>query len=454
MDENLVTQSTQFVLKKLAIVTKAGIFDIDGMFEELNIYDSMFNPCLSGSVLIKDAIGLTNKFSFDGSEVLIVDMGKTENTGLIRKSFRIYKQSNRKSVNPTTETYILHFVSDEFIVSQQLKINKSYEGLNSETVLKILEEYLGIKYGSGVGSVEGSSGIKKIVIPNLSPIDSLIWLAKRTVNYNLSPSYLFFENRWGYNFITISELMNQETSYSINYEPKNLGESDSTTTEFFGARYLEVISQFDYNKSVRTGQYASTLVGFDAMTGHIGINQMDYDSLYSTTKRANKTPNIGFVSNRDGEFNTEMYSSRVDIFPIYGSFAKQSNYVKTHDPKSITFVDDTYNYIQQRSAIIKNLMNQRIKLVMSGNFDYTSGLKVYVDVPKLSEISSADLDNRDYSLSGNYLIVSTKHLITPQKHETIMEVATDSNERREVYKSSAIQESVAESDYFDYTNYG
>jgi hypothetical protein len=190
------------------------------------------------------------------------------------------------------------------------------------------------------------------------------------------------------------------------------------------------------------------------MTGHIGINQMDYDSLYSTTKRANKTPNIGFVSNRDGEFNTEMYSSRVDIFPIYGSFAKQSNYVKTHDPKSITFVDDTYNYIQQRSAIIKNLMNQRIKLVMSGNFDYTSGLKVYVDVPKLSEISSADLDNRDYSLSGNYLIVSTKHLITPQKHETIMEVATDSNERREVYKSSAIQESVAESDYFDYTNYG
>jgi hypothetical protein len=37
--------------------------------------------------------------------------------------------------------------------------------------------------------------------------------------------------------------------------------------------------------------------------------------------------------------------------------------------------------------------------------------------------------NEDTSLSGKYLIIGTRHIITYQKHETIVEVVTDSTNK-------------------------
>ena len=70
MSDETILQSTQYTVKKdgLALVTKIGIIDLTGMFEELNIFDSIFNPCMTGTILIRDAKGLSNKLSFDGSE--------------------------------------------------------------------------------------------------------------------------------------------------------------------------------------------------------------------------------------------------------------------------------------------------------------------------------------------------------------------------------------------------
>ena len=97
MSDVSILQSTQYTVKKdgLSLVTKIGIIDLTGMFEELNIFDSIFNPCMTGSILIRDAKGLSNKLSFDGSEILLIEMGKTENQAIIKKSFRVYKQSSR-----------------------------------------------------------------------------------------------------------------------------------------------------------------------------------------------------------------------------------------------------------------------------------------------------------------------------------------------------------------------
>jgi hypothetical protein len=76
MSDVSILQSTQYTVKKdgLALVTKIGIIDLTGMFEELNIFDSIFNPCMTGTILIRDAKGLSNKLSFDGSEILLIEM--------------------------------------------------------------------------------------------------------------------------------------------------------------------------------------------------------------------------------------------------------------------------------------------------------------------------------------------------------------------------------------------
>lgn len=433
MSDSNVINTAQFKIKKLAIVSKLKPIDISGLFEELNIYDSVFASCITGNILIKDSIGLSNKLAFDGSEVLVVEMGKTDTAGLFTKSFRIYKQSERKSVGLTSEVYLLHFVSDEFILSQQMRVCESFRETYSKVVERILKDYLGVRTDM-VGYFEESEGIRNVLIPNKTPFDAIKFCSRRALNNKKSPTFLFFENKIGYNFVTLSSMLASKPVHDINFQIKNLADDRK---ELMGAIKYEIISQFDLNKSIKSGLFAGTFIGFDFTTKSIAVKTTNYNTLYEKNEHGNKTPNIGVIENKFGVRNTEMYDSRVVVFPM-DAFGSESNFIKERDPLSIDAADDTYNYKIQRRASIRNILNQRVKVLMPGNFDLTSGLTANLLFPTMSEKDRV-IDDVDYSLSGKYLIVASRHIITHQKHETIIEVATDSNNRKSYYLSTEIQ---------------
>jgi hypothetical protein len=291
-----------------------------------------------------------------------------------------------------------------------------------------------------IGYFEQSEGIRNILIPNKSPFDAIKFCAKRALNKKQSPTFLFFENKIGYNFVTLSSLLASSPVHDINFQIKNLADNQN---ELMGAIKYEVISQFDLNKSIKSGLFAGTFVGFDLVTQSIGIKTSNYNTLYDKNEHANPTPNIGIISNKFGLKNTEMYDSKIVVFPM-DAFGSASNYIKQNDPLSIDAADDTYNYLLQRGASIRNILNQRVKVLMPGNFDLTSGLTANLLFPARGE-KAKGADNIDYSLSGKYLIIASRHMITYQKHETIIEVATDSNNRKNVYQSTERQ-----NDYMDF----
>ena len=70
MSQLSVKDSTQFHIHELTLVTKAGPIDIKNLLEELNIYDSMFLPVISGNILIRDSVGLSAKFLFEISLII------------------------------------------------------------------------------------------------------------------------------------------------------------------------------------------------------------------------------------------------------------------------------------------------------------------------------------------------------------------------------------------------
>ena len=109
MSELNIQETTQYTITEMVLVTKSGYIDIKDKFEELNIFDSLFNQTMSGNILIRDAIGLSEQLVFDGSEVLMVKIGKDEDELVIKKSFRIYKQSNRVPVNQSSLCFAFCF---------------------------------------------------------------------------------------------------------------------------------------------------------------------------------------------------------------------------------------------------------------------------------------------------------------------------------------------------------
>jgi len=420
-----VRQSTQFQINEMVVVTKAGKIDVRSIFEELSIFDSIMQPCMSGNIVIKDAIGLSNKLLLDGSEFLLVDISKDKDSLAIKQSFHIYKLTNRKQDNQTSETYILHFVSDEYVYSEQQKINQVYDDTYSNAAYGILTDYLQTPYSKLNAYFDNSYGIRNIVIPNLKPIEAISWCAKRALDVDGLPNFLFFENQVGYNFVSLSTLLTSAPLFDVNFDIKNI--SDSVENEMKGARDVKVISQFDFIKSTRSGVYSGSFVGFDPLTRTIRTKEIKYGDHYDLTKKGNDLPNFSAVTNRENRLNTDMTDSRKTLF-YFGEALETSSYVKDRDPTSITKTENPEKFIFQRKAILDNLVQQRVRMTLPGNFAITSGYNLNLKMPTRAA-QTRGASNEDTSLSGKYLIIGTRHIITYQKHETVVEVVTDSTNK-------------------------
>ena len=101
---------------------------------------------VTGEVLMSDSISLIDRAGLCGGEYLNLQFTKkrydTPDNG-ISKKFRIYRVSERILKNQETENYTLNFCSEEFFLSEQMKISKAYKGMTiSEMVSDIMEKEL------------------------------------------------------------------------------------------------------------------------------------------------------------------------------------------------------------------------------------------------------------------------------------------------------------------------
>jgi len=414
-------QSTQFEIKKLAIVSKLGTFDISGIFAELNIFDSILMPCMSGNIALKDSIGLSKRLLFDGSEYLIVNISKSGESATtnIFKNFRIYKQTDRKNVNQNTEIYILHFVSEELIYSEQQKVNQHYSGTYDQIAVSVLLNYLKVP-NKRIGIVEKTKGVHDSIVPLLTPFETVQWLTKRAVNTDNKANFLFFENKVGFNFVSLSTLYSNKPLLRINFDTKNL--SDTINNEFLGVRNFNFTVSFDFLESVRNGFFANKFIGFDILTRNIQTTYLDINNTFKKGKSLNDYPTASSVKNRENKDASQMYDSKVVLYP-YQTSRFNTTYVKTNDNAAATIIDDTHTYIPQRKATLNNLLQRRMNITLPGNFAISSGFVLNLNAHSYSVNDGNRIDN---SISGNYLIVGTRHMIKPEKHETICEVSSDS----------------------------
>jgi hypothetical protein len=430
-----IKKSTQFSIEELVIVTKGGKIDISNIYREINIFDTLFLPIVSGNIFINDSIGLSSKLMFDGSESILISIKKDSSSDVLnfKRAFRIYKQTDRYSDRPGFERYLLHFVSDELIYSDQQRVNQSYEASYSKIVERILIDYLKVPKNTLGGIYEVSSGIQKVVIPNLRPIEAIEWCAKRSLDINQSPNFMFYQNVTGFNFATLSTLLTQPAILDVKYETKNIS-GKNAFDEMQGARYLEVMPAADNIERTRSGVNAGKFVGFDPITRTISTRNVSYANHFLNMKHGNKTPSFSQIQNRDGSLNSETFNSRkaVGVFSFNNQF---SEYIKKKDPSSLVAKDGIESWLFQRKAIIKNLMSKRIKLVMPGNFQLSTGFNVNLDVPAIGKNKSDDV-----SLNGKYLIVASRQVIGFEKHETILEVATTSSDVGFISASDAEQQ--------------
>jgi hypothetical protein len=392
-------------------------------------------PCVSANILLTDANNLSDKLKLKGQEKIKITISKANDKMLrFEKEFVIYSLTNKKNINLTSSSYVLNLVSEEFVFSEQQKLSQNFTGLYSESVARILNNYLRVPNASpsngrsGVGVIYPTTTIQDFILPTITPFESINWITKRALWKNpkggeYSPDFLFYETaQQGYNFVPLLFLMDLDSAFEINVKPKNVDEN--VAEEFLGARDVKVLSQFSLLDSVRDGVYAGKFIGFDTVTRTQKITTVKNVYESTVTNKRQFSPNLALnAKSKDRKDFTQMTDSRIVSYP-FALPRTTVEYIKENDPEATSLIDNAELYVFQRKAIFSNLMQRRLQVAMPGNFGLFSGRMINLNVPKFS-YNDGSRQSLDKTLSGKYIITGTRHVIRYDKHETFIEVCTD-----------------------------
>jgi hypothetical protein len=423
----------QFSLDEMYLITSNGKTNLKNMFIEVSFYEDIFKGILSGNVLITDSISLIDRLAMTGFDYLKLKFKKTTKVTdqyITEKYFRIYRVSERILNNNSTETYTLHFCSEELLLSEQTKISKSYSGKKiSDMIYDILSNKL--KIDKKYIRMQETDGLYDFVIPYKKPIEAINWLA----NYakpvgNDGADFLFYENSEGFNFYSLQNLFAQNVYTRYSYIPRNLGKLQNTGElgrDITGIKSYVFLDTFDSLYGTTTGAFANRLITIDPLTRTYRDTNFDYIKYFNKSKNLNNNPIVPQLKNRLGKTPNESYDS---VFKVSVSNSNQKKAIGiSGEPWSVANDVRVENYIPNRTAQLSLSHYSRIKLSVAGDPNLTVGMLIQITLPSKRSADGTGnyVGEIDPINSGKYMITAVRHIIDHLgKYESILEIVKDS----------------------------
>ena len=428
-------------IQELTLVSKNMEFlQIKDYLAELNITEDLYSPTMYGNLVLVDNRNLIKELDITGEEYLIVKFKTPTSESFISKTFRIYAITDRKIVRDlNTQTYVLQFVSKEFIINQVKPIYKTFSGKISE-VVKTLFEYIeadrtyivndkqidneGIK--SELNVVTETENVVKFVSPGWTPFKCITWCASKSIPKDgKACNFFFFETNKTFVFTSIENLFdinNKGQSLTIGeyfYKQNQVKGNEGPENKMFQVEDFKVLKTADHLENLNSGYLSNKLITLDVINKI--YSSFDYDAVT--------------------EFETFEHSQGSDSSPL---FAKDSIRNPSTDisfypvqPNLFNNVDNNINermneiHGNRRSNMLE-LQNFKIHMTVPGRTDLEVGRMLDFNFPDVSPKAQEDKsDKGDAFYSGTYLITAIHHKVTLNRHTMIMEIVKDALKRDE-----------------------
>ena len=404
-------------IEQIQITTAQGFYqDITNQVMGLQIFEDLFAPFITGTIEIRDSLDLMNVFPFNGEEYLELKLSTPSlEKGRIDEKFYIYKMSNRNMVGDRATIYTLHFISTYAIVDLNKKISKTFGGKCSDIARQLITDKThGLEVTKNV-IIEETSNATKYISNFWSPVKNINNVVETAVNQSGAGSYVFYEDRYGFNFVSLESLYTKVVFQSFVYDSyvrDNTNSNDTQTVknvteDYKRIRSITVPTVYDYIERVRSGMFASRMYTYDYTTKR--FENKNYNSL-DHFKDQNHLNDYPLISNK------ALYSEQAFMIKVpkyYGNF--------------MNFGDSTNaNSIQNRISLLSQIDANKIEIVVPGRLDYTVGLKIDIILYKIEPNTKEDTEVVDEMLSGSYLISSINHYINRNAHECTFELIKES----------------------------
>ena len=431
-DKNVFQYPGDYTLDGVLIVGSSGQkINVLSQIQELNIYQSLDAPYMSGNIMIADSEGVAEKLPFLGQERLLFMLQTPSHGGTINFNEYhaiIYNVETRFHTTDRKQTLVLNWTSLEHYKNIRTKISVAFDGTINEIVEEILtgSDYLATNKPI---NIEWTKNIRKYVIPNLNPFQTIELLRKEAVSAEeQAPHFLFYENPNGFHFRSLDSLIGSQGTLSVDhkktyiFEPpqENEAPADTATTIL----HWEVEDNTNNFLSTKLGMFGSTLYYHDIFNKNIQKFEFDYtkDSFAirnSTNQEDKKSGSLVSQGTIDKKKTiTEFPDSKIFVHPT-----------ASDNLHSLGTDNNAEEWLQE--SISRELEREyfTLKIETYGNTDVMAGDMINVVIPSNKPLSiDAGKEAIDPILSGRYLITSLHHKVAPpeQNHTMTMTVMKDS----------------------------
>ena len=445
MEKERLQKAGDFILDGVLIVGSSGIrVNIIDQVQELNIYESIDSPYISGNILMSDSSGIAESLPLLGQERLLFKLRTPSHTGSIdfnNYHAIVYNVEKRFSSSDREHIILMNWTTLDHLKSARTKISTSFKGTISDTVQKIIKgsNYLNSKKPL---FLEPSKNIRKFVIPNLTPFQTIKLIKEEAVSaIEGSPHYVFFETPNGYHFRSFDSLLGNKGNLSVEHkttyrsQPSEQGNPQTNISTILDWQVDDNSNSF---LNTRLGMYASTLFYHDIFNKNIQKFEYNYmkDKFYKRNSmeqgERSSAPLISQTVLENKKTITEFSDARIFVHPT----ASKELHTEGTDNNAEEWLQESRSRELERSYFT-------LKIETYGDTNIMCGDLINIVIPSNKPLTATVTKSSiEPILSGRYLITSLHHQVSPpeSKHQMILTIVKDSLDSSPVVKETKYAE--------------
>lgn len=399
---------------------KEGI-EISSYLQQVDIYESIFDNTISGSIMLLENLGLIELVPIIGIEYLwfhfeVETLGGEKRE--FKRQFRITKVRDVSYPRHDQRLYTLDLSTHEFVASVSHRISRQYDKKTvKEAVADILEKDLAAS--ARIKTIEDTFGKITITIPNYTPLQAINFLTLLAQTKKKKESnFVFFETLDGFHFTSVSKLIEdgkkaaKDTLFLVDPEAvSGVAQRDDDKIRNAISRIYQDQTA-DVLVDIAGGMLRSQMIHFDFLARKIEhVEDSRYTDTFKKTTHLNDNPVYPENYDQGVSKNVRTFTFPTNVWTVKGSWWKG---IEPDTPEQ-----KLYESIVLHNRQLKELTHIQTLIELPGNPEIRAGSVMNIQYPSTrlmsggASITSPVPQKETPLFTGPHLVTSVRHVMTP-----------------------------------------
>ena len=408
--------------------------DISASIVSLDIYESIFQNTLSGTVRLKETDGYPEYFPLVGTEYLFVEfvIDYLGDERVFSRDFRIRKIGDQSFPQREERLYTLELVSPEFFKSMSSRMTQRHQETCTDAVKSIMEMQLGIdktridgEDSAGTPFVEKTSGTIDVLIPNYTPLQAINYFTALALTEKTpyASNFLFYETLDGFYFKSIRGILQQYpadqtppsevATFEVNAHQLTGSQNINEDQAFNSIIRLQQEQMFDVLSDVTTGVLRSRMLHLDFFARQFSEVDSGYTKTFEKFKddHLDKFPLYPENFEQSVDKNTKLFTVLSDTSSSESPYRIQN--------EGQTAPNRIYESVMLRNRQLREIQHLRTVLEVPGQPNLRAGTVVILNYPSTRLIADTDTNLSAAVIQHPTPFHSGRHLVTAVRHNLV-----------------------------------